>query len=474
MRKIMNKVSIFLFLFIFCVDIKIHLSKDNFLLSSSLTEANSASDFGGAEANSNSDSSVSLSKNSNFLNLEDRNNYKGDFIIGLSDSKSKALTDLGNAKATSTSTASAYKNEIINNDDISNDDRNITNSQDNSDVILAEAKSKSYAASKKGDASSVAVAITNVYDNSSIYKNEEERINHTNIDNQISLLNSDCIEYNWTDLEIAANYISVDAYGILYYLDLGGCLYKFEFVGKRSHKIKTTVDSIDDTDGDEINQDFNYLRNLNKIITGAYNNYLFVISKYGDGYYYRSLKEKWMKIDGCIWDIALNRNGIAYKLGCDYDDNGYTVYRYICDQLSMLEIEKDDPNYFYQFKENDECFWFKLDFRAKKISINNEGTLYFIGIDDELCSFDEKSNNLNKIYTAIKVKDFSISNDGSLFLVGIDHIIYKITINEYEQNDSDIECIKCNASAISVGPINLPFIISENGKVLFSSKFPFN
>jgi len=470
----MNQVSIFLFLFIFCVDIKIHISQDNFLLSSSLTEANATSDFGGAEANSNSDSSVSLSKNPNFSNEEDRNNYKGDSIIGLSDSKSRALTDLGNAKAISTSTALASKNDLINNDNIIKDNLNTTNSQDNSDVIIAAANSNSYAATKKGDASTVAVANTNVSDNSTINNNEEERINHTNINNQISILNSDCIEYNWTDLEIAAIYISVDSYGILYYLDLRGYLYKFEFVGKRSHKIKTTVDSIDDTQGEEVNQDSNYLRNLNKIITGHYNDDIFVISKYGEGYYYRSIKEKWIKIDGCIMDIALNHNGIVYKLGCDHDENGYRVYRYICDQLSILDYETDDPNSFYEFKENDECFWFKLDFRAQKITIKNEGTLYFIDHENEVYYFDEKSNNMNKVNTGIKVKDFSISNDGSLFLVGIDQFIYKITINEGEKNDNDIECIKSNASAISVGPINLPFIISKNGKVLFSSKFPFN
>lgn len=472
MRKIMNKVSIFLILFIFSVNSKIHLSQDNFLLSSSLTEANAASDYGGAEANSNSDSSVSLSKNSNFLKGEDINNYKGDSIIGLSDSKSKALTDLGNAKATSTSNASASKNEKINNDDTSDDNIKITNSNENSDVVLAAANSKSYAATKKGDASSVAVANTNVYDNSSINKNKENGINYTNINNPI--LNFDCIEYNWTDLEIAANYISVNANGTLYYLDLGGYLYRFEFVGKRSHKIKGRLDSIDDTQGEGMNQDSTYLRNLNKIIAGAINNDIFVISKYGDGYYYGSIKEKWMKIDGCIWDIAFNRNRIVYKLGCDYDENGYSLYRYICNQLYILDFEEYGTNSFYEFKENDECFWLKLDFRANRISINNDGILYFVDNKNAIYSYDENTNNLNKLNTEIKVKDFSISNDGSLFIVGIDHIIYKITINEEGQSDSDIECFKSNATAISVGPMNLPFIISENGKVLFSSKFPFN
>jgi hypothetical protein len=481
MSRMINVISIFVIFLIFSIQqssSKLHSSQDNFLLSSSVTEANAISDLGGSEAYSNSDSSVSLTQNSNLSKIEDNINHNGNSIIGLSDSKSNAVTDTGNAKASSTSNASAAKKEIIY-DETSLNELNPTNPIENSDVVLAASNSRSNAATKHGNASSVAVTNTYVDDNSlNINTNEINEIGSPAItQNEASNLYSDCYEYNWADLEIEAKAISVNAHGILYYIDLDGELNKFEFVGKRSHKVKgkiqASVDSIVDINWEGTNLDSTHLRNLEKVTTGTAIDDVFVISKYGDGYYYESIEDRWIKLDGCIRDIAVTPKGDVYKLGCDYDENGYSVYRYICKALGFIDCYGKDGMVYHEFTENDECFWFKLDIRANKISVTDHETLYLIDGKNHSYFYDQNIFNLKKI-TEIKVKDMSVSNDGNLFLTGMDQMIYIISTNDDGENPSAIECFKSNATAISVGPINLPFIISDNGAVLFSSKFPFN
>jgi hypothetical protein len=430
----MKTLTIILILCIHLITTK--SGQENFILSSANTEGNALSDIGNTKADSNSDAAVSLVKDSS---LSMGRNKAGDQIIALSGSKSNAFSLTGNAQAGALSTAESEKKEITN---------NITEFQPNlNNLVLAIADSQANAATLSGNAQSLAVTITQSNDSAI---NNSDNSNLSNVGSNIeSNLITNCYETEWDDLGIRAKAISVNHKGQFFYVSEDGYLNRFELVGKRSKQVKGEI----------------HIGKLVKVTTGS-DNSLFAINKYGDAFYLPhgdAYNNKWMKLDGCFRDIAVSRTGSIYKLGCDNDVNsGFIIYRLICNNNTFITDK-------YGLTNEDDCFWFRLDQKAIRIAISPKGTLYLIDISNDVYSFDGLET---RKFSDIKARDISVSNDGIIFLTGIpDNYLYKIIDDKYPV---EYECFNTNAIAVQAGPLNLPFIITDNGFVHFTSKYSFN
>ena len=398
---------------------KMETNKQDNLVSISTVQANSAANTGDAVANSNSVSGATLNKDTSLAT--DQSIQSGDVVASLSNSGASALTNCGNANASSTSTSQAVK---AGTEAASPSDQPNTN-----DLIVAQANSQSTAATQQGNALSVAVANSSSADN-------------TVIAPTTVAANPSCPDaYNWTNLEINALAMSVSSAGVLYYISLDGYLYKLTFVGGRPSKIR----------GDYT------LRNLVKIAVGSNNN-IFLVNAYNDGYYLSS-ENNLIKLPGCIKDITVSRSGDVYKLGCDSGHNGYNVYRLICKKDSSC----NRPDIYSQ----DDCTWFKLDFQAIKIALSSNGVVYLIDNQNDVYEYD--GFNMAHFLT-LKARDLAVSNDGTVFVAGMDKNIYRSVYDE----TGNYVCVNSNARAITIGPLNMPFVISDNSSVWFTSKYSFN
>jgi hypothetical protein len=410
-------------------------TQENFILSTATSEGNATADQGNTLADTKSEANALFTKDESLSLNQGRG---GDAIIALSDSKANSITLNGDAQSRALSSANSQEKEITN--DSSKTEQN------SKDKILATAAAKADAATLSGNAASLAVS-GSYSDNSLVYKNDN--IVYTANLNSNNYLESLCHETEWDDLGIKAKSISVNQIGKIYFIGDDGYLYKYELVGKRSYKVKGEI----------------HLRKLRYVTVGP-DNSVYVINKYGDAYYlpYGDRdKNKWMKLDGCFRYFSVSRTGTMYKLGCEYDINGgYSVYRLVCNGYK-LSCEKVGLN------SEDNCFWFKLDQKATKIVVSPNGTLYFM--DNNAYVFTYDGLQTRKV-VEIKANDIAVSNDGTLFITRIlDKFIYKI----YDIDNLDkMECLQSAAVAIQVGPLNLPFIISENNSVYFTSKYAFN
>lgn len=432
-----NSITIIFIIIIFSVElISTKTNKYNFLISSVNTEGNAIVDKGDAIANTNSDAAVSLTKDSPLSTTEESS---GDQVIALADSSSNSLSLSGNAQSTALSSAKSQEKEITN---------DLTQTLPNSDdVVLAAAGAQANANTLSGNVTSIAVASS--YSDDTILNNSNDNIVSDEGLNVVSGVDTICNQSDWDDLGIKAKAISVNHIGKVYFIGLDGYLYKFELVGKRNNKVKGEID----------------LRNLEKVTVGP-DNSLYVINEYGDAFYLPNGESKnntWMKLDGCFRDISVSRTGIIYKLGCDYDTNsGFSIYRLICSG-NKITCNKVGLN------QDDECFWFKLDQKAIRISLSPKGTLYFI--DNNAYVYVSDGLETRKVM-GIKASDISVSNDGSLFITRIlDKFVY--LIRDVENLDG-YDCIQADAIAIQVGPLNLPFVIADNNSVYFTSKYAFN
>jgi len=396
---------------------KIGTNKQDNLISVSNSQANSAADTGDVIANSDSVSGASLNKDTSLAT--DQSNQGGDIVASLSNSNANSLTNSGNAQSISSSTSQANKTQT-----------NSPSAQPaTGDIIAAQANSQSNAATQQGNASSIAVA------------------NSSSSDNEVSTpitvpSNPTCPDaYNWSNLKIKANAVSVNSAGVLYYIGSDGLLYKLSFIGDRPRKMR----------GDYT------LRELAKISVGSNNN-IFIVNIYNDGYYLSS-ENTLIKLDGCIKDISVSRSGDVYKLSCNSGDKGYDVYRLICKkELSCDRQDIYNPRH---------CTWFKLDFQAIKIALSSNGVVYLIDNQNDVYQYD--GFNMSSFLT-LKARDLAVSNDGSVFVVGIDKNIYRSVYDE----TGNYVCVNSNAVGVTIGPLNMPFVISDDSSVWFTSKYCFN
>lgn len=182
----------------------------------------------------------------------------------------------------------------------------------------------------------------------------------------------------------------------------------------------------------------------------------YVVSNYGNTYYL-AYNNSWIMLPGCANDIAIGKNDEIYKIGCQKGDDGYLVYRLLCNDISRTILSGNSQH----------CSWINLGSGGVKIKVLKDGSPVVVTKSGAIIYYDGTTwFSLLGLYAI----DLSVSNDGLVFIVQVDNSM--IILNYFLQIPT-IYKLNGLGKGITAGPLSQSFYIGLDNNV-YTSAIPLN
>ena len=329
------------------------------------------------------------------------------------------------------------------------------------DIVSSNAESSSNSLNDLGDSSATAIS-SSISNNQHVYQIIDPSLKAISIPKEAiitenylieKVTDTDCYPIEWKNTNKQAIDIAVSSQGEVYAIGLNRKLYHYNFLSNTWSLVPIDIFNIEKI----------------QLTTEG----IPLISTSSGEIYYYNCNYNWIKLPGCATDIAIGRGGEIYKLGCDIQDNGFSLYKLICDDSSHFHNNKCNSIWWQcsvdsKIINDDKCYWFKLSGTGVKVSANIKGNPLLIDMKGNLVEYEDNDDEWHIISHGIIVENISISNEDEIYLNSIEGDIYRVL------RDHSMMKICGKALSIDVGPFGQPFIIGEDNLVYTASKQCFN
>jgi len=229
---------------------------------------------------------------------------------------------------------------------------------------------------------------------------------------------------------------------------------------------------------------YNFLTNFYTFVEGDYELTLitrvdvdddgtpYVIANCGQ-IFYLNCYNHWIQLPGCGTDIGVGRGFDVWKIGCDARVGGFGIWKLFCKSKCKCNCGRQCIRFRvlrYTAKlagDVRKCYWYRIDGSGLRIDVHPDGNPYVINSDNTI--FRYNGIDWNAI-TGFRARDLTLSNEGLLLAAGIDARIGRVL------NESTGSWLILSGAAleISAGPYSQPTVVSTDKNVYTSTKLGFN